>query len=103
MITSSGVWRGTKTLVLKTIVDDGIKLAEKSGHKVCLVLIASRCIDASVSPAPLCVAMPTAQRAKICARLCPMCGAPGSDVRMRTAAKVRSAASATQPTATQAR
>ena len=35
MITSSGVWRGTKTLVLKTIVDDGIKLAEKSGHKVC--------------------------------------------------------------------
>ena len=34
VITSSGVWRGTKTLVLKDIVDDGIKLAEKSGHKV---------------------------------------------------------------------
>ena len=34
VITASGVWRGPKTLVLKTIVDDGIKLSEKAGHKV---------------------------------------------------------------------
>ncbi len=44
VITSSGVWRGTKTLVLKSIVDDGIKLAEKNGHKVRPLLTASRCV-----------------------------------------------------------
>ena len=36
MITASGVWRGTKTLVLKDIVDHGIQLSEKAGHKVCI-------------------------------------------------------------------
>lgn len=34
VITSSGVWRGPKTLVLKTIVDDALQLATDSGHKV---------------------------------------------------------------------
>ena len=34
VITASGVWRGPKTLVLKGIVDGGITLSEKAGHKV---------------------------------------------------------------------
>ena len=78
MITSSGVWRGTKTLVLKSIVDDGIKLAEKSGHKVCLALSASRHIPRVLD---LCTTVqPCLQRKGTCARLCPICVAPGADV-----------------------
>ena len=34
VITSSGVWRASKTLVLKTIVDDALQLAADNGHRV---------------------------------------------------------------------
>jgi acetyl-CoA synthetase len=39
VITATGVWRGAKTMGLKKIVDDALKLTEKGGHKVksCLV------------------------------------------------------------------
>lgn len=33
VITATGVWRGPKTMGLKTIVDDALKLVEKGGHK----------------------------------------------------------------------
>lgn len=34
VITATGVWRGPKTMGLKSIVDDALKLTEKGGHKV---------------------------------------------------------------------
>jgi hypothetical protein len=33
VITATGVWRGAKTMGLKKIVDDALKLTEKGGHK----------------------------------------------------------------------
>lgn len=34
VITATGVWRGPKTMGLKSIVDDALVLCDKAGHKV---------------------------------------------------------------------
>lgn len=39
VITATGVWRGPKSMGLKAIVDDALKLVEKGGHKVHLLMM----------------------------------------------------------------